>query len=137
MKFLLLVCLVILAVRSCTTAEKVKCLAAAAGCGAICVCDFPVCECCPACIACVTASVADCCDCLFPGWSGCTYENKTKVIIPPLKNSTITAMCQTIIKNGQACASAQCIMSSGQICCDNGHMATCNCNNGYANCFCN
>lgn len=60
--------------QACSTAEKIKCSALAAGCGAACVCDFPVCECCPACIACITATGADCCDCLFPGWSGCSDQ---------------------------------------------------------------
>ena len=74
MRFLILL-LVFIALchgQGCTSADKVKCLAAAAGCGATCVCDLPVCECCVICLSCVTATVADCCECLFPGWSGCT-----------------------------------------------------------------
>lgn len=102
---------------SCTTAKKVECVAAALGCGTICICDFPACECCAGCLACVTATSANCCECLFPGWSGCNYIN-------PPKNST------------GACASARCYNSAGQICCPDGQMATCQCMNGYAECGC-
>ena len=117
MKTLLLVLFLVLVVNACTSAEKVKCLAAAAGCGIVCACDFPACECCPACIACVTATVADCCNCLFPGWSGCNYK---------LNNLT---------ERGNACASCQCTGGAGQICCPDGQMATCKCVNNY-NPFC-
>lgn len=56
----------------CTEAKRIACVSAAAGCGASCVCDIPVCECCPVCLACVVGTVSGCCDCLFPNWSGCT-----------------------------------------------------------------
>lgn len=75
MKVLLIFLICIAVAYGCTTAEKVKCVAAAAGCGTICVCDVPVCECCAACLACVVATTADCCDCLFPSWSGCYNKN--------------------------------------------------------------
>ncbi len=91
MIYILFFLLLISVTNACTRAEKVKCVAAAAGCGAICACDFPVCECCIPCLACITATVADCCECLFPGWSGCTdyvTSNIVKNLAVGYKNAT-------------------------------------------------
>src|SRR5271154_2986846 len=79
--------------QQCSAAKIVECVAAAAGCGTVCVCDFPACECCIGCLACVTATVANCCECLFPGWSECSSdrENNTTIAPVPPTNSNVAA----------------------------------------------
>lgn len=72
--FLFIVIFSVLAYANCPVSKKISCAAAMVGCGTVCACDIPVCECCPGCLACV--STADCCDCLFPNWSGCTEDSK-------------------------------------------------------------
>jgi len=116
----ILVLLLVAIVSACTTAEKVKCVAAAFGCGTLCLCDIPVCECCPACLACVTATAADCCDCLFPGWSGCTFR----------QNQTVANTAT------EACTSIKCLTGSAQICCPVGRYATCQCGERAPYCSC-
>jgi hypothetical protein len=162
---MILLLLLIVIVSACTTAEKIKCVAAAMGCDTLCLCDFPTCECCPACLACVTATAAVCCDCLFPGWSGCQFrQNQTissaqesctnvkclsgsaSVCCPTDQWASCSCMergphcgCKLTANpnfDAEACASAQCQYSSGQICCLAGQEATCNCMTGYANCGC-
>lgn len=117
---LVLACVVLARAQGCTPADKVKCDAAAAGCGATCACDLPVCECCIPCIACVTASVADCCDCLFPGWSECGSEslNNTIIAIQTAKKLA-TATCYY---GGAPYSYGACIggVGSHQICCNDG-----------------
>lgn len=72
-------------VDSCSTKDKIKCGALAAGCGAACVCTIPACECCPLCLACIVAMGADCCECLFMGWSGCS----DKLTMARIKNQSV------------------------------------------------
>lgn len=154
-----LLCLIIIA-QGCTNADKVKCVAAMVGCGAICGCDIPVCECCPECLACVTATVADCCDCLFPGWSGCTdtrptltcarticydknqsiccSEDKSATCACPKQdygNSTCTCGKYTDIKN-EGCSHISCAQGTTKKCCPVGTEASCQCINGVSSCTC-
>lgn len=85
--FLILLLAPAVLAQGCTTKKKIECFAASATCGAICVCDIPVCECCVECMGCVAAMCADCCECLFPGWSGCnSYTNTTE----PLPETVIS-----------------------------------------------
>lgn len=105
-------------IAGCTLAEKIKCAAAAAGCGATCVCDIPACECCPVCIACVTATVADCCDCLFPSWSGCYSLVKNTTYIKP-KVEVKTTTCY------DTCSSISDDTTNSAICCPKNKTAKC------------
>lgn len=67
---------------ACSDEKKLECGALFIGCGTVCVCDLPLCECCVACIACVTASAAGCCECLFPQWSECVDTPKGECVVP-------------------------------------------------------
>ena len=92
MKVILLGLLLCIALcNGCSTKKKIECTAAYVGCGTVCGCDVPVCECCVACLACITATTADCCECLFPGWSGCNDKillNKTEIISQSYNNNS-------------------------------------------------
>ena|SRR4029079_6720358 len=104
--------------EACSTANKIKCGALAAGCGATCLCDFPVCECCPLCLACIVASGADCCECLFGGWSGCSDHK----MIAFVKNQSKKLGENGCYLNGQLYSCG--ILWGGQECC-NGRWHTC------------
>ena len=127
--------LVLIVVDACTTAEKIKCSAALIGCGAICVCDVPACECCVPCLACVTATAADCCDCLFPGWSGCSsiQFNKTVIGFDKIKMININR-----VKTSNHCSYTECGGRNETICCPDTHKAICECskpNNSVCSCI--
>jgi len=117
----LLLSLFVIKINACTTMEKVKCTAAYVGCGAICACDIPACECCVPCLACVTATSADCCECLFPGWSGCS----NMLLMAKIKNATI--------KGPASCASTVCCNGAQHIsrCCESNQTADCRCGTSY------
>ena len=83
---MLLLLINILIIQACSPAKKVECFAAFGGCGAICACDFPLCECCVPCLMCVTASVADCCECLFPLWDKCNDQTKDHCVVAYTKS---------------------------------------------------
>jgi hypothetical protein len=70
----LLLCWIFPPTNACSTVKKIACVSAMVGCGTICLCDIPACECCVGCLACVSATTADCCECLFPSWSGCNDQ---------------------------------------------------------------
>lgn len=116
---LFLLSLFLIVTNACSVAEKVKCTAAAIGCGAICACDFPACECCVPCLACVTATVADCCDCLFPGWDMC----KNKMLMAQINNATKR------VGGSPSCSSLMCCNGAQHIsiCCETNHTAQCRC----------
>ncbi len=67
---------------ACSDEKKLECGAVFIGCGTICVCDMPACECCIACMACVTATIANCCECLFPQWDKCDDKPKGECVVP-------------------------------------------------------
>ena len=115
--------------QGCTIADKVKCTAAMVGCGAICICDIPACECCVPCMACVTATVADCCDCLFPGWSGCSAKLwKNMTYIKPqgeIKTPLCRDTCSMYLENDKH--SSICCAKDQTAKCDN--IDKCHCTN--------
>lgn len=142
---------------ACTTAEKVKCLAAATGCGLACLCDIPVCECCPACLLCVTATAADCCDCLFPGWSGCNNNNATykcsnircngifESVCCPRNQRAICecsihgesiCRCYELKSRINSCANIRCNDKYRSVCCISGHIPSCDCISNNPVCTC-
>ena len=80
-------------VQGCSTAKNTECFAAAVGCGATCLCDFPACECCIPCLACVTAAAAGCCECLFPDWSACKDDKIMGIIHKNLTKQATDQVC--------------------------------------------
>lgn len=139
MKFILLLILFFsFAFSACTKADKVKCMAASVGCGALCACDFPVCECCVGCVACVTATSADCCECLFPDWDGCTSTylmSEVQHLVPYYRNLTQTHDLVEIMEKRKAKESkCGCIYSGNQFSCGAVFENRICCNDGWKRC---